>query len=76
MYIDRIALSKRYRHQKIGTKLYDSVIINSKNKLLTCEVNIKPTNPMSLNFHRKLGFTSIEERKLSNDKSVILKKEI
>ena len=68
MYIDRIAVSKDYQRLGIGTIIYSEIYSLSiqKNIPLCCEVNTKPYNKQSLDFHSKNNFQIIEEVPLGN----------
>ena len=61
LYVDRIAVAKRYQNQKIGTMLYDFVKRNAiENEIpVTAEVNIQPPNPGSMRFHDRHGFQQV-----------------
>lgn len=61
-YVDRIVISEKFRGQKLGTALYQHLAKNSEQKLITCEVNLKPPNPDSLGFHKALGFKKVAEQ--------------
>tara|TARA_B100001996_G_C18196743_1_gene414367 strand:- start:6 stop:482 length:477 start_codon:yes stop_codon:yes gene_type:complete len=61
LYVDRIAVSERYRNQKIGSLLYEKVI-NHAQKLdlpIAAEVSLKPPNPDSIRFHKRHGFVEV-----------------
>ena len=63
MYIDRIAISEKYNRKGFGSLIYNELYNRSKNLgiPLCCEVNTKPINQQSLDFHKKLEFSIIEE---------------
>ena len=63
MYIDRIAISEKYHRKGFGSLIYKELHNQSKNLgiSLCCEVNTKPINQQSLDFHKKLEFSIIEE---------------
>jgi hypothetical protein len=60
-YIDRVAVSESARCQGLASRLYDDFAraIPASVKILTCEVNIKPPNELSMQFHHKLGFRQV-----------------
>ena len=71
VYIDRIAIKKNYRRSGIGKSLYE-IIFNYSEKFelpIYCEVNTKPKNQPSLDFHKKIGFNKIGSKDF-NDHSV------
>ena len=61
VYIDRIAIKNQHRRLGIGKSLYE-IIFNYSEKFdlpIYCEVNTKPKNQPSLDFHKKIGFFEI-----------------
>jgi predicted GNAT superfamily acetyltransferase len=70
-YVDRIVIAEPFRGKSFGTALYHHLFENSDKKYVTCEVNIKPPNPLSMAFHNKLGFNQVAEQVTENgEKSV------
>jgi predicted GNAT superfamily acetyltransferase len=61
-YVDRIVISKEFRGKKFGTSLYNYLFQNSNQKMITCEINIKPPNINSMEFHKALGFNQVAEQ--------------
>ncbi len=64
VYIDRIAIKNQYRRSGVGKSLYE-VIFNYSEKFelpVYCEVNTKPKNQPSLDFHKKIGFFKIGDK--------------
>ena len=61
LYIDRIAIDKNFRRQGFGEDLYKLIgsITEYENIPLCCEVNVKPMNHISVNFHKKQGFKKV-----------------
>ena len=63
VYLDRIAIDSNYQNRGLGAILYQSVehhMLNSaEHSLLCCEVNLEPSNPGSLRFHKRIGFTEV-----------------
>jgi predicted GNAT superfamily acetyltransferase len=62
VYVDRIVLAPRRQGQGIGPRLYDAVEEVARAdgaSQITCEVNVRPANPGSLAFHRRLGFLEV-----------------
>jgi len=61
IYIDRVAIKNRHRRSGVGKSLYE-IIFNYSEKFelpIYCEVNTKPKNQPSLDFHKKIGFFKI-----------------
>ena len=61
VYIDRIAIKNQHRRSGVGKSLYEVIINYSEKSELPvyCEVNTKPRNQPSLDFHKKIGFFKI-----------------
>lgn len=70
-YVDRIVITEKYRGRKLGTALYQHLAKNSEQKLITCEVNLKPPNPNSLGFHKSLGFRKVAEQATEGGKKKV-----
>jgi predicted GNAT superfamily acetyltransferase len=61
-YIDRIVIAKSFRGAGLGVALYESVFEEAKKRgaeSVTCEVNLDPPNPVSIAFHRRMGFGDV-----------------
>ena len=73
LYIDRIAIANKYQSSGIGSNLYNKLLsIKEKLNMPICaEVNIDPPNKLSINFHRKHGFSEITECTLKEGYSVV-----
>ena len=72
-YVDRIIIDAKTRGQGIGKQLYGRLFEAARQAsypFVGCEINIKPANPKSIAFHEGLGFTAIEDRVLSPQKTV------
>ncbi len=65
VYVDRIAVAERAKGKGIGRALYQHAerISRSLAPVLTCEVNLDPPNPDSLEFHRRMGFVEVGRQK-------------
>ena len=78
LYIDRIVVDDKYRNNKLGTKLYENILVFAKqNSLqhLTAEINLLPSiNKGSFKFHESFGFQEFGRVKYSEDYEVSLQK--
>jgi predicted GNAT superfamily acetyltransferase len=60
-YIDRVAVAASARRRGVASRLYDdfTAALNGAVPLLTCEVNIRPTNESSMHYHETRGFVQV-----------------
>lgn len=60
-YIDRIAVGKKFQRLGLGRALYDdaAAVASGGYSLLACEVNLRPRNQGSLDFHDSYGFEAV-----------------
>ncbi len=63
-YVDRIMVSEGARGMGVGRAFYDDLFAAAAGHTtaVTCEVNSKPANPISMAFHQRMGFESVGER--------------
>ena len=61
-YVDRIVIGESYRGKGFGTQLYEYLCKNTPQERITCEVNIQPPNPKSIQFHQILGFNEVAQQ--------------
>lgn len=68
-YIDRVAVSGNARRLGFATRLYDDFreTLPDSVKVMTCEVNLIPPNPDSMQFHTNLGFKQVGSRVIDKD---------
>ena len=61
LYVDRVAIDKKYRREGLGKAIYDDIFIQAKKESLpiALEVNTQPINQPSLDFHQKMGFDQV-----------------
>jgi predicted GNAT superfamily acetyltransferase len=61
-YIDRVVLGEGARGKGLGKRLYGELFDEARRRgyqRITCEVNLKPENPVSLAFHNTMGFVGV-----------------
>lgn len=72
-YIDRVAVSGHFRRQGLASRLYADLeaCLPQNVPLLTCEVNLEPPNPGSMQFHESLGFEIVGKQALDGGSKVV-----
>ena len=67
-YIDRVAVAPDARRLGIASALYDDFAseLNGEVQVMTCEVNIRPANAMSMRFHERQGFSQVASQETEN----------
>jgi predicted GNAT superfamily acetyltransferase len=78
-YIDRVAVAASARRLGLATRLYEDFAesVQGSTDILTCEVNVRPSNESSMRFHRELGFQqvgSLESQGGRKEVAMLLKK--
>lgn len=63
-YLDRIAVDPAFRRYGIGRGFYAALVdrLTGKFPVLTCEVNVRPRNDASLDFHHSIGFREVAQQ--------------
>ncbi|MBB6092466.1 hypothetical protein HNQ60_001344 [Povalibacter uvarum] len=75
LYIDQVAISLDARRSSVASDLYAHVedLCGSRDvRMLCCEVNVDPPNPVSMRFHEKRGFSRFGELDTSDGRCVAL----
>lgn len=74
IYIDQIAIDVGARRAGVGRTLYRELASRAASPAtaLCCEVNLAPPNPVSLAFHRRMGFTQCGELDTRDGRTVAL----
>lgn len=65
LYIDRLAVDRRFRRRGAASALYADVERAARSlgaPLLACEVNLRPRNEESLVLHQRLGFGEVGQQ--------------
>lgn len=73
IYIDQVAIDRQRKRQGVGSKLYGALIDRARARgigMLCCEVNTAPANPVSLEFHQRLGFACIDAGSVRDGRQV------
>ena len=60
-YIDRIAVAEHARRHGLATRMYDDFKASLEGNVgtMTCEVNLRPPNEVSMRFHERYGFSQV-----------------
>lgn len=64
VYVDRLATAERARGQGHAIKLYDALFSAARaagQKMIVCEINEAPSNPVSVALHARFGFIKVGE---------------
>jgi uncharacterized protein len=75
LYVDQVAVADSARREGLATRLYGDAAKFAAERgfeSLACEINLRPPNPTSLNFHRTIGFESRGEFETSDGRTVSL----
>ncbi len=75
LYIDQVAVADSVRAQGIGRRLYGALEQAASERrihLLCCEVNTTPSNPGSLAFHGRPGFSTLSSMATRDGRDVVL----
>ncbi|WP_119168351.1 GNAT family N-acetyltransferase [Algihabitans albus] len=73
VYVDRIVVSPAARGLGVGRKLYAAVeALTPRPPRIFCEVNEIPPNPVSLAFHKAIGFVELAKVDSGPDKRVVM----
>lgn len=71
-YIDRVAVAEWARRQGIAEALYAAFADSQPGvPVLTCEVNIRPSNEGSMVFHQRLGFRQVGSQETDDGKKEV-----
>ncbi len=66
LYIDQVAIARRWKGMGCGTKLYMDLVnyaVRNQKDVLACEISCEPLNEDSMAFHGKLGFRELSRIK-------------
>ena len=64
-YIDRVAVSTWARRQGVAESLYEAFRSSQSDAtVMTCEVNLRPSNEGSMIFHKRMGFRQVSSQEI------------
>lgn len=75
VYIDQIAVDPSSRRSGVARTLYAALFAMDRYTPLRfhcCEVNLSPPNPISLEFHRRMGFRQLAKMRMTDGREVAL----
>jgi uncharacterized protein len=73
LYLDRIAVSTRFRRRGIATALYDAMEdLASEHRRMVCEIYSDPPNEVSIAFHTSRGYRDVGHLRLANGHEVVM----
>ncbi len=72
-YIDRVAVATSARRLGVATRLYRDFAATLVDgiEVMTCEVNVRPANESSMEYHRKFGFTEVGKQQTEGGKKEV-----
>lgn len=72
-YLDRIAVDPTYRRYGIGRAFYAELRqrLAGTAPVLCCEVNVRPRNDASLEFHQSIGFREVAQQDTDGGKKTV-----
>jgi len=73
LYLDRVAVSTRFRRRGIATALYDAMedVARERGRMV-CEIYSDPPNDVSIAFHTSRGYREVGNLRLSNGHEVVM----
>ena len=73
IYVDRIVIHKSYQNKGYGTIFYNDLMksFNKDSLNVACEINTRPYNKQSIQFHKKYGFKEVGKKDVNSNKSVM-----
>ena len=72
-YVDRVAVSKAARRMGIASRLYQDFAESLRDQVdvMTCEVNIRPANESSMQYHLRHGFVQVGTQQTEGGKKEV-----
>ena len=72
-YVDRVAVADQARRLGLASRLYAdfAASLPASVTLMTCEVNIRPPNDVSMRFHERQGFERIGTQQTEDGKKEV-----
>ena len=72
-YVDRVAVAPTARRQGIASRLYEDFAASLKGhvEIMTCEVNLRPANESSMQYHKRHGFVQVATQETQGGKKEV-----
>lgn len=73
LYLDRVVVALRLRREGVGRALYDDLHkgVQRQWPRIALEVNLRPPNPVSIDFHRAMGYVEVGVREADDRKTAV-----
>jgi len=74
LYIDRIVIDAAQRGRGLGVRLYEDIATFASDAgvpWLTCEFDTEPPNPVSAQFHARMGFREVGTQRVGGGKKKV-----
>ena len=79
-YVDRVVVARSARRAGVASGLYDDFLdtLRGEVDVMTCEVNIRPANDSSMQYHEQHGFVQVgtQETEDGNKEVALLEKKL
>jgi predicted GNAT superfamily acetyltransferase len=73
LYLDRIAVSARFRRRGIASALYDAMeTVARRHGRMVCEIYSDPPNHVSIAFHTARGYSEVGRLRLASGHEVVM----
>ena len=71
-YVDRVVVAEWAQRRGVAESLYDHFASSQKDApVMTCEVNIRPSNAGSMKYHERLGFQQVGTQETDGGKKEV-----
>lgn len=73
-YIDRVVVSERHQGVGLGPALYQDLFdmaAPAAPRMVTCEFDVEPPNPVSEKFHQRLGFREVGRHRVAGGTKLV-----
>ena len=73
LYLDRVAVASRAQRRGVGRALYDDLHVRAAERWprIALEVNLRPSNPVSVAFHAAMGYGEVGVREYNDGANAV-----